>query len=120
MVAAVTINNIVSRSFPEACEPFDAAMRLLGRRWAGAVVRAMLDGATRFGEIRAALPGITDAVLSARLRDLCAMGLATREVTQDAPVQVRYRLTPAGRDLRPVLAAIEKYGVKHEDLLRDS
>ena len=123
MCRAVTINNIVSRSFPasdhDPCEPFDAAMRLLGRRWAGAVVRAMLGGATRFGEIRAALPGITDAVLSARLRELCAKGLAAREVSQEAPVQVRYRLTPAGRDLRPVLAAIEKYGVKHEALLRD-
>jgi DNA-binding HxlR family transcriptional regulator len=101
----------------DPCEPFDAAMRLLGRRWAGAVVRVMLEGASRFGEIRSAVPGLTDAVLSARLRELCAQGLATREVSDDIPVQVRYRLTQAGRDLRPVLAAIEKYGVKHADLL---
>lgn len=94
-------------------------MRVLGRRWAGGVVRAMLDGASRFGEIRAALPGITDAVLSARLRELCARGLAVREVSADPPVQVRYSLTPAGRDLRPVLAAIERYGVKHAELLQE-
>ena len=102
----------------DPCEPFDAAMRLLGRRWAGAVVRAMLEGASRFGEIRSAVPGVTDAVLSARLRELCARGLATREVSQNPPVQVRYRLTQAGRDLRPVLAAVEQYAVKHEPLLR--
>ena len=101
-------------------DPFDAAMRLLGRRWAGAAVRAMLGGASRFGEIRARLPGVTDAVLSARLRELCASGLAVREVSTDPPVQVHYRLTPAGRDLRPVLAAIERYGVKHADLLAPS
>jgi DNA-binding HxlR family transcriptional regulator len=103
----------------DPCEPFDAAMRLLGRRWAGAVVRAMLDGASRFGEIRAELPGITDAVLSTRLRELCARGLAVREVSTEPPVQVRYHLTPAGRDLRPVLTAIQRYGTKHADLLTD-
>lgn len=93
-------------------------MRLLSRRWAGAVVRAMLNGASRFSEIRASLPGITDAVLSTRLRELCTLGLATREVTSTSPVQVRYELTRAGRDLRPLLTAIEKYGAKHERLLR--
>lgn len=92
-------------------------MRLLGRRWAGGVVRAMLGGATRFAEVRAALPGITDAVLSTRLRELCAAGIAVREVSDDRPVQVRYRLTPAGEDLRPVLEAVERYGAAHRDLL---
>lgn len=102
----------------EPCEPFESAMRLLGRRWAGAVVRVMLDDASRFGEIRAALPGITDAVLTTRLRELCAAGLATREVTTTSPVQVHYRLSAAGRDLRPVLCAIEKYGAAHQELLQ--
>ncbi|WP_426247461.1 winged helix-turn-helix transcriptional regulator [Nocardioides sp. LHG3406-4] len=105
----------MSQRFP--CEPFEAAMRLLGRRWAAAVVRAMLHGAGRFAEIRAELPGVTDGMLSARLRELCAAGLAVREVSDQPPVQVRYRLTPAGRDLRPVLAAIERYGERHRDLL---
>ena len=102
----------------EPCQPFEAAMSLLGRRWAGAVVRAMLGGASRFGEIRSELPGITDAVLTTRLRELCSLGLATREVSPASPVQVHYRLTAAGRDLRPVLEAIEEYGAKHEPLLR--
>jgi DNA-binding HxlR family transcriptional regulator len=106
---------MAGRSDP--CEPFDAAMRLLGRRWAGAVVRAMLDGAGRFGEIRARVPGITDAVLTTRLRELCARGLATREVAPGPPVTIRYRLTPAGADLAPVLDAVEKYGRRHQALL---
>lgn len=102
----------------DRCEPFEAAMRLLGRRWAGAVVRAMLGGASRFGQIRAELPGITDAVLTTRLRELCEVGLATREVSGDSPVRVSYRLTEAGRDLQPVLRAVERYGVQHEEVLR--
>lgn len=103
----------------DPCEPFEAAMRLLGRRWTGGVVRAMLRGAGRFGEIRAAVPGITDAVLTTRLRELCAAGLATREVSDGPPVLVEYRLTPAGRDLRPVLNAVERYGAKHHALLEE-
>lgn len=102
----------------DPCTPFEAAMLLLGRRWTGAVVRAMLCGAGRFAEIRAAVPGITDTVLSTRLRELCAQGLATRQVADGPPVQVTYTLTAAGRELRPILAAIETYGRKHEVLLR--
>jgi DNA-binding HxlR family transcriptional regulator len=102
----------------DPCEPFDAAMRVLGRRWAGAVVRAMLDGARRYGEIRAAVPGLTDAVLATRLRELCALGLARRDVVPGPPIEVRYALTPAGADLAPVLAAVEEYGRKHARLLR--
>lgn len=101
----------------DPCEPFEAAMRMLGRRWTGGVVRAMLAGARRFGEIRTEVPGITDAVLTTRLRELCAAGLATRQVRDGPPVLVEYRLTPAGRDLRTVLNAIERYGTKHQELL---
>lgn len=101
----------------DPCQPFEAAMRLLGRRWAGGVVRALLGGARRFGEIRDAVPGITDPVLTTRLRELCAAGLVTREVSEGPPVRVEYTLTRAGRDLRPVLDAVERYGAKHHELL---
>ncbi len=118
-MVTVTINNIVTSSFPEplVCEPFDLAMRLLDRRWAAAAVRAMLDGAERFGEIRARLPGVTDAVLATRLRELCAWGLAEREHDVDDGRGVRYRLTDAGCELAPVLDAVEAYGTAHGDLL---
>lgn len=121
------MNNIVTGTFPDVyggtanadpCDSFEAAMRLLDRRWAGAVVRALQVGAHRFGEIRDHVPGITDAVLSSRLRELCAWGLATREYAVDRPRRVRYRLTDAGLDLEPVLRAIEDYGDRHRQLLQ--
>jgi DNA-binding HxlR family transcriptional regulator len=92
-------------------------MRLLDRRWAAAVVRAMLDGAERFGEIRDRLPAVTDAVLTSRLRELCAWGLAVREQDADDGRGVRYRLTDAGCELAPVLRAVEAYGARHGEVL---
>jgi DNA-binding HxlR family transcriptional regulator len=56
-------------------------------------------------------------VLTTRLRELCAAGLATREVSDGPPTRVDYLLTPAGRDLRTVLKAVERYGSKHHELL---
>lgn len=103
-----------------SCEPFEAAMTILGRKWSGAIVRAMLAGADRFGDVRRAVPGLTDAVLSTRLRELCDRGLVERTVIDDRPVSVSYTLTKAGRDLRPVLNAIEKYGRTHADLLGEA
>lgn len=93
----------------DACAPFDEAMVLLGRRWAGGVVRAMLQGARRFTEIREATPGITDRTLSIRLRDLEDAGILQRRVTGDRSVQIEYRLTARGRALEPVLAAVEQW-----------
>jgi DNA-binding HxlR family transcriptional regulator len=107
----------VTDPFPLSCQPFDLAMRLLDRRWAAAVVRAMLDGAERFGEIRARLPGVTDAVLTSRLRELCAWGIAVRDTSGDDGRAVSYRLTDAGCELAPVLDAVETYGAAHGELL---
>lgn len=93
----------------DACAPFDEAMVLLGRRWAGGVVRAMLTGASRFTEIRNATPGITDRTLSIRLRDLEAAGIIERRTVDDRPPRSDYRLTARGRSLEPVLDAVERW-----------
>ncbi|WP_326700967.1 helix-turn-helix transcriptional regulator [Streptomyces sp. NBC_01754] len=93
----------------DVCAPFDEAMVLLGRRWAGGVVRAMLQGASRFVEIRDATPGITDRTLSIRLRDLEASGIIERHVVAERPVRADYLLTARGRALEPVLTAVERW-----------
>ena len=93
----------------DACAPFDEAMALLGRRWAGGVVRAMLQGASRFVEIRDATPGITDRTLSMRLKDLEAAGIIERHVVAERPARSDSLLTARGRALEPVLAAVERW-----------
>lgn len=101
----------------DQCSPIENTLGVLGRAWAGAVLEAMLGGAERFSEISRAVPGVTDAVLSARLKELCERGFAERLVAPGPPVTVRYRLTPVGRDVEPVLAALTAFGMRHHDVL---
>jgi DNA-binding HxlR family transcriptional regulator len=89
---------------------FHAAVELIGRRWNGMVLQAMLDGCRRFSEIRSAIPDLTDAMLSQRLRELEGAGLVVREVADARPVEIRYGLTDVGRRLAPVLDAIAVWG----------
>lgn len=100
------------------CTLIESVMGVLGRAWAGAVIEAMLSGNERFSDISRAVPGVTDGVLSARLKELCARGLAVREVSPGPPVGVTYRLTQAGRDVAPVLTAVRDFGRAHPDTLR--
>ena len=100
-----------------SCSEIERAMSLLGRAWAGAVIEAMLNGAERFSDIARAVPGVTDGVLTTRLRELCRHSLAERVVDPGPPTGVRYRLTDAGRDVAPVLDAARAFARRHADLL---
>lgn len=93
----------------EGCVLFDRAMELLARRWVGAIVRVLLDRPQRFSEIRRRIPGLTDRMLSQRLKELEAEALVEREVTADVPVRITYALSSAGRDLDHVIEAIERW-----------
>ncbi len=70
------------------CSVIEEVMGILGRAWAGAVVQAILDGNVRFNDIARAIPGVTDGMLSARLRELCARGIVERVVVPGPPVGV--------------------------------
>ncbi len=88
------------------CPRYHEAAELIGRRWTAAVVRAMADGAVRFGDIAAAVPGISDRMLSERLKELEAEGLVARAVYPEHLVRIEYRLTDKGQDLGAVMDAI--------------
>jgi DNA-binding HxlR family transcriptional regulator len=88
------------------CQHFQRAAEVLGRRWNPQVVRVLLGGARRFGEIREAIPGISDHLLSERLKQLEAEGIVRREVTGGRPVLIEYTLTPAGADLHTAIGAL--------------
>jgi DNA-binding HxlR family transcriptional regulator len=97
------------------CAKFHAAVELIGRRWSGAVIQLLLRGPSRFAELRAAIPDITDRMLSARLRELEEEGIIDRTVIPDTPVRVEYSLTAKGRALEPALGAIGKWAERWAD-----
>ena len=91
------------------CPRYHRAVEIIGRRWSGAIVRALLAGRTRFSEIVDAVPGLSDRLLSERLKELEAEGVVTRLVTPSTPVRVEYRLTEKGRALVPVVEAVSAW-----------
>ena len=93
----------------EFCPSFQRAVELVGRRWCGAIARALLDGPRRFSELERELPDISARALTQRLRELEAEGVVLREVEPTSPVRVRYALTEKGRGLEEVVTALERW-----------
>jgi len=85
------------------------SIELIGRRWLGAIVRVLVSGPARFNEILAAIPGLSDRLLTERLRELEHAGLVTRTVSPDRPVRVTYELTCQGQTLDTVMEEISTW-----------
>jgi len=91
------------------CPTFQSAVELIGRRWSGSIVRTLLFGSVRFGDILARVPGLSDRLLSERLRELEAAGVVKRAVYPEIPVRIEYTLTQKGRELEQIVAAIDSW-----------
>jgi DNA-binding HxlR family transcriptional regulator len=90
------------------------AVEVLDGRWTILVVRDLLGGTRRFGELRDSLAGISPKTLTDRLRSLEERGLVERRMYPEIPPRVEYSLTPAGRSLEPVLVALAAWGRSHD------
>jgi len=88
------------------CPAYHRAVELIGRRWTGAILRALLADVCRFNELAAAVPGLSDRMLAERLRELESEGLVVRKVIPSSPVRVEYNLTDKGRALESVVRAV--------------
>lgn len=100
-----------------ACsEPQDGLQRvfhLLGKRWTGLVIAALMHGPGGFAELRRAVSGISERMLSDRLTELAELGLVTREVDSGPPLRVCYELTEAGHGLRPAMMELSDWAEVH-------
>jgi DNA-binding HxlR family transcriptional regulator len=96
-------------SWEDFCPHFHHAIELIGRRWTGVVLRTMLHGASRFSDIAAAVPNLSDKMLAERLKELEAEGMITRTVVPETPVRVEYALTDKGRALNGVVEALGEW-----------
>lgn len=94
------------------CPRYHHAMELIGRRWTGAILRVLINGPQRFNALLAEVPGLSDRLLSERLRELEAEGLVARHVLPGPPVRVEYELTERGHDLEQVIRAISTWAEK--------
>ncbi|HET7418597.1 MAG TPA: helix-turn-helix domain-containing protein [Solirubrobacterales bacterium] len=91
------------------CPHFHHAIELIGKRWTGAIVCALCERPMRYAELRKAVPGLSDRLLSQRLRELEEEGLVERQVEAGTPVRVIYSLTEAGQELDPVLSELKTW-----------
>ena len=96
----------------EVCPHFHAAIELIGKRWSGAILGALADGPLRFAELIRCVPGLSDRLLSERLRELEAHGLVERIVEEEAPVAVVYSLTELGAGLAPILIDLRRWACR--------
>jgi len=91
------------------CSRYHHAVELIGARWNGAIVRALLDGRSRYAEIKAVIPGVGDTMLAQRLKALEAEGIIERRLVSAAPVRIEYRLTAKGAALAPAVEALKAW-----------
>ena len=92
-----------------AC-PVETTLMLIGSKWKVLILRDLMPGTKRFGELRRSIGSVSQKVLTAQLRDMEACGLVDRRVYAEVPPRVEYSLTELGRSLQPILDAMWAWG----------
>ena len=92
-----------------AC-PVETTLTLIGDKWKVLILRDLMPGTKRFGELKKSIGSVSQKVLTAQLRDMENNGLLTRTVYPEVPPRVEYSLTELGRSLKPILDAMWNWG----------
>ena len=98
----------ISKELP-AC-PVETTLMLIGDKWKVLILRDLMPGTKRFGEIKKSIGNVSQKVLTAQLRDMEEKGLVNRKVYAEVPPRVEYNLTELGRSLKPILDAMCDWG----------
>lgn len=96
-----------------AC-PVETTLMLIGNKWKVLILRALMNGTMRFGELKKSIGHVSQKVLTSQLRDMEDKGLLTRKVYAEVPPRVEYTLTETGRSLKPVLDAMVAWGESYQ------
>ena len=94
--------------------PVEKTLNIIGKKWAALIIRDLLNGKKRFGELLRSLSGISPRTLSARLNDLEKNGVLKKRVFPEMPLRVEYSLTKKGKDLHFILDQMRKWGSSHK------
>ena len=96
-----------------ACNRLAPVFDLLGKRWTGLVLGALMEGPARFSELARSVDGVSERMLADRLNELVTMGLVERTVLAGPPVGVEYHLTASGKALEPALDELASWAEHH-------
>ena len=94
--------------------PVEVTLMLISDRWKVLILRDLLSGTKRFGELKKSIGSISQKVLTSNLRSMEEDGLLTRKVYADVPPRVEYTLTELGESLRPILFAMQEWGLAYQ------
>ena len=96
-----------------AC-PVETTLMLIGDKWKVLILRDLMGGTKRFGELKKSIGTVSQKVLTAQLRDMEEKGLLTRKVYAEVPPRVEYTLTETGYSLKPILDSMWAWGVDYQ------
>ena len=99
-----------------AC-PVETTLTLIGDKWKVLILRDLLTGTKRFGELKKSVGGVSQKVLTSQLRDMEEIGLVNRKVYAEVPPRVEYSLTDLGKSLNPILDAMKCWGEDYKNLV---
>ena len=103
--------------FNQLCPHYEAAFEVLGKRWSGLIITALMEGPRRFSEIGGFVDGLSDRLLSQRLVELEESGLVERRVDgTQRPVLIEYSLTEKGAGLRDAFSELQKWADRWMDI----
>ena len=104
----------MSRNLP-VC-PVEVTLMLISDRWKVLILRDLLSGTKRFCELKKSIGSISQKVLTSNLRSMEEDGLLTRKVYAEVPPRVEYTLTELGKSLRPILCAMQQWGLEYQEM----
>ena len=90
--------------------PVETTLTLIGSKWKVLILRDLMPGTKRFGELKKSIGSVSQKVLTAQLRDMEEKGLVNRRVYAEVPPRVEYSLTDLGKSLKPILDAMRSWG----------
>ena len=96
-----------------AC-PVETTLTLISNKWKVLILRDLMPGTKRFGELKKSVGNVSQKVLTAQLREMEQSGLLIRTVYPEVPPRVEYTLTELGRSLKPILDAMWNWGEEYQ------
>lgn len=100
--------------------PVETTVGLIGNKWKLLILRELLTGTKRFGELRNGLPGISQKVLTQNLRSMEEDGIINRQVYAEVPPRVEYFLSDLGNTLRPIIDVMAEWGIDYQTMVKNN